>query len=409
VDDCGEAAYLTALSPVLVDWRDSIHVWLGGEFLDSTLAYEDGDDEETYILALIPTLSQWESAINDSLDSTVVDMPPTYEEEDTPGSYLSKFAPTMDQWHDSLVDLRGEDFLAEAPVYTPDETAPVITCPGDTTLECADSSGFSVEFEFSAEDDCDDSPMLSCDYESGDVFYIGETVVTCTATDASGNTSQCSFTVTVVEAEPPVITCPADITTECTGDGSAVVEFEVTVESECDTNVVAVCDPPSGSTFPLGETTVNCSATDRFGNTVECSFKVYVEDTTPPEIESISVSRDYLWPPNHRMHDVSVMVEASDICDSQPMCYVIDVTSNEPINGVGDGNTEPDYMIVGETMVKLRAERAGPMEGRVYTIHVRCEDSSGNYTDGTVDVMVPHDQGVGAMDGGKGLGLESSR
>jgi hypothetical protein len=409
VDECGEAAYLNSLSPILTEWRDSIHVWLGGEFLDETPAYTEESDEETYIQELIPALSQWEMAVNDSLDSTVVDTPPAYEDEDTPGTYLSKLSPMVDQWHGALEDFRGEEFLADPPVYTPDETAPVITCPADTTIECADTSGFAVEFDAIVEDDCDPSPQLSCDYESGAVFLIGETLVTCTATDASGNTSECSFTVTVVEAEPPVIKCPADTTVECTGDGSAVVEFEVTVESKCDSNVVAVCDPPSGSSFPLGETVVNCSATDRFGNTVECSLKVYVEDTTPPTIDFISVSKSYLWPPNHRMHDVMVMAEATDICDSAPVCYVYDVTSDEPINGTGDGNTEPDYEIVADNMVRLRAERAGPQDGRVYTIHVRCEDASGNSADGTIEVIVPHDRGHAAMSDGRGAEPDARR
>jgi hypothetical protein len=75
------------------------------------------------------------------------------------------------------------------------------------------------------------------------------------------------------------------------------------------------------------------------------------------------------------------------------MCWIYDITSNEPINGKGDGNTEPDYMLLDELNVQLRAERAGLNEGRVYTLHVRCEDASGNYTDGMVDVFVPHDQG----------------
>lgn len=391
--ECGEDAYLVSLAPVLVDWKDSIDVWLGTE-LDTVPDY-DGEPE-SYINDLIPSLSQWQTAINDSLDSVLVDMPPAYEEEDTPGTYLSKLAPTIDQWEGALEGYRGVEFLADAPVYTPDETAPVLSCPGDTTIECADTSGFAVEFEVTAEDDCDPAPVVSCDYESGDVFHIGETVVTCTATDASGNTSECSFTITVVAAEPPTITCPPDTTVECQGDGSAMVEFVVTAESECDDSLVVECDPPSGSDFPLGETVVNCSVTDRFGNTAECSFSVFVEDTTPPSIDNLSLSKDYLWPPNHRMHDVDVTIEASDLCSSEVTAWVYDVTSDEPINGVGDGNTEPDFMIVGDTTVRLRAERAGPEDGRTYTIHVRVEDGSGNMTEGSIDIMVPHDMGDGA-------------
>lgn len=390
---CGETEYLAALSPVLADWENSIQTWLGGDFLDTPPVFNEDSSIVDYIQDLVPVLTQWEASINDSLGGDVLDAVPIFDEGELPALYLAELSPVILQWHSVLEDSNGTDFLADPPVYTPDETAPVITCIADTTIECADTSGFVVEFDVTAVDECDPAPVVTCDPPSGSTFHIGETMVTCTATDFSGNSSECTFMVTVIAAEPPVIHCPEDITAECTGDGAAVVEFVVTAESECDPNVIVVCDPPSGSSFPLGETEVHCTATDRFGNVVECSFSVFVEDTTPPVINSITVSPDMLWPPNHKMHDIVVTVDATDICDSSPMSWVYDVTSNEPINGKGDGNTEPDYMIIEDLMVQLRAERAGLADGRVYTLYIRCEDASGNYTDGTVEVVVPHDQG----------------
>jgi hypothetical protein len=390
---CGEKEYLAALSPVLAEWEDSIQAWLGGDFLDTPPVFDMDSSVVDYIQNLLPVLTQWETSIDDSLGGDVLESVPTFDEGELPALYLLEFSPVILQWQSALEDSNGTDFLADPPVFLPDEAAPVITCIGDTTMECADTSGFVIEFDVTAVDECDPEPVVTCDPPSGSTFHIGETMVTCTATDFSGNSSQCTFMVTIIEAEPPVITCPDDITAECSGDGAAVVEFEVTAESKCDPDVVVACDPPSGSSFPLGETVVHCTATDKFGNVVECSFSVFVEDTTPPVINSITVSEEMLWPPNHKMKDIMVAVDATDICDSSPMCWVYDVTSNEPINGKGDGNTEPDYMIVDDLMVQLRAERAGLLEGRVYTIHVRCEDMSGNATEGTVDVVVPHDQG----------------
>jgi hypothetical protein len=391
---CGEKEYLSALSTVLASWEDSIQAWLGGDFLDTPPVFDMDSSVVDYIQDLLPVLTQWETSIDDSLGGDVLDPVPAFDEGEVPALYLLEFSPVIHQWHTALQDSNGTDFLADPPVFLPDETAPVITCIGDTTMECADTSGFVIEFEITAEDECDPEPVVVCDPPSGSTFHIGETMVTCTATDFSGNSSQCTFMVTIIEAEPPVITCPDDITAECAGDGAAIAEFVVTAESECDPDVAVVCDPPSGSSFPLGETIVNCTATDKFGNVVECSFKVYVEDTTPPVINSIMSSEEMLWPPNHKMKDIMVTVDATDICDSSPMCWVYDVTSNEPINGKGDGNTEPDYMIIDDMTVQLRAERAGPLEGRVYTLHIRCEDASGNATEGTVDVVVPHDQGM---------------
>jgi hypothetical protein len=92
------------------------------------------------------------------------------------------------------------------------------------------------------------------------------------------------------------------------------------------------------------------------------------------------------------MEPVTVTVDATDLCDPNFSCEIISVTSDEPINGVGDGNTSPDWIITGPLTVDIRAERAGPGDGRVYTITVECTDESGNSSTATVDVTVPHSQ-----------------
>ena len=91
------------------------------------------------------------------------------------------------------------------------------------------------------------------------------------------------------------------------------------------------------------------------------------------------------------MVPVTVAVDASDNCDST--CQIISVASNEPVNGLGDGDTAPDWAITGDLTVKLRAERSGKGNGRIYTITVECADSSGNSTTDTATVRVPHDKG----------------
>jgi hypothetical protein len=71
---------------------------------------------------------------------------------------------------------------------------------------------------------------------------------------------------------------------------------------------------------------------------------------------------------------------------------MVSVTSSEAANGTGDGDTEPDIEITGPLTVRLRAERAGGGDGRIYTVRVECTDSSGNRTDKTAEVAVAHDQ-----------------
>jgi hypothetical protein len=124
-----------------------------------------------------------------------------------------------------------------------------------------------------------------------------------------------------------------------------------------------------------------------------CMARVTVIDFTPPVISAISARPNVLWPPNHKMAPVTVAVSASDNCDTAPVCKITSVSSNEPENGRGDGDTAPDWEITGDLILNLRAERSGNGSGRIYTITVICSDTSGNTSLGTATVSVPHDQG----------------
>jgi hypothetical protein len=123
-------------------------------------------------------------------------------------------------------------------------------------------------------------------------------------------------------------------------------------------------------------------------------------DVTAPAITSLSASPSTLWPPNHKFVPVTVAVTASDNCTQAPVCAISAVASNEPVNGIGDGNTAPDWVVTGSNTLLVRAERAGPGSGRIYTVAVTCRDAAGNATTGTTTVFVPHDQGVSS--GGNG-------
>jgi hypothetical protein len=122
------------------------------------------------------------------------------------------------------------------------------------------------------------------------------------------------------------------------------------------------------------------------------SLVVTVVDTTPPTITSLTATPAVLWPPNHKMVPVTVRVAATDRCSPSVSCRITAVASNEPINGLGDGDTAPDWVVTGPLTVNLRAERSGKGNGRVYTITVQCADPSGNQVTKRVTVRVPHDQ-----------------
>ena len=96
--------------------------------------------------------------------------------------------------------------------------------------------------------------------------------------DASSNSTNCTVAFAVKDVTPPTITCPGNIVAtaaaSCPIATSKVVTYPDPVASDnCGVQSV-VCDPPSGSTFPVGTITVTCTATDTSGNTATCSFTV---------------------------------------------------------------------------------------------------------------------------------------
>ena len=115
-----------------------------------------------------------------------------------------------------------------------------------------------------------------------------------------------------------------------------------------------------------------------------------------------------LWSPNHKYATVKVtdlVASASDTCDpniSLESVVIASVTSDEPNNSDGDGNTTNDIVIATNCKsVQLRSERMGGGNGRVYTITFKVTDASGNVSTATAKVTVPHSQhGSAAVDDG---------
>jgi len=117
---------------------------------------------------------------------------------------------------------------------------------------------------------------------------------------------------------------------------------------------------------------------------------VTVVDQEPPAVSNFSLTAPPLWPPDHRMVDVTVNYTLSDNCDAASC--VLSVTSNEPQNGLGDGNTGGDWEIIDARHLRVRAERAGSGNGRAYTITLTCTDAAGNQTVRTGTLVVPHNR-----------------
>ena len=182
----------------------------------------------------------------------------------------------------SAKDKAGNALSGTFSVTVQDKTPPVVTVPGDMTLDATGPAGAIANFTVSAVDNVDGPLAPNCSPASGSTFALGSTTVTCSVTDKAGNTGSGSFKVTVVDRTPPTLQLPSDMTMQGTGPGGAAVTFSPSASDLIDGSVLVTCNPASGSTFPFGTTTVSCSASDKAGNTATGSFTVTVENKTPP-------------------------------------------------------------------------------------------------------------------------------
>jgi Chondroitinase B/HYR domain len=193
----------------------------------------------------------------------------------------------------------------------------------------------------------------------------------------------------VPDSKKPVITTPLpDLTLEATRPQGAVATYTGSATDDKDGPVPVVFTPSSGSFFPVGTTLVMATATDFAGNVATASFKVTVVDTTAPVIPGVVASPNVLWPPNHQMVPVTLTADPQDAV-GVASTRIVSVSSSDPVNAGGDGNTASDWEVTGDLTVNLRAERAGPGTGRTYTITIESRDAAGNTATATVTVVVP--------------------
>jgi hypothetical protein len=206
-------------------------------------------------------------------------------------------------------DAAGNESRGSFTITVRDTTGPRLNLSGNLTSEATSASGAVVNYSVSATDDVDANPTVSCTPASGSTFPLGSTTVNCTARDATGNTNSGSFTITVGDTTAPRLTVSGDLTAEAASAAGAVVNYSVSATDDIDANPTVSCTPASGSTFPLGATTVECTATDSDRNSSTGSFNVTVRDTTPPVLHlSGGVSKEA----TARLTPVTYTVSAND-------------------------------------------------------------------------------------------------
>ncbi len=235
----------------------------------------------------------------------------------------------------TVVDIHGNSNSCAATVFVQDVLPPIIVCPTNIVVAAAPGACFSnVTFSVGATDNCGVSNVVSVP-PSGAAFPVGVTMVTNTATDIHGNTSVCTFTIRVVDDQPPAITCPSNIVvTAATGQCFSNVIFSVGAADNCGiSNVVSI--PASGTAFLVGVTTVTNSATDIHGNSSTCVFTVTVIDVEPPVITC----------------PTNIIVSASSGQCSSNVIFSVGVTDNCGISNLVSMPASGAAFLVGVTSV----------------------------------------------------------
>ena len=203
-----------------------------------------------------------------------------------------------------------------------DTTPPELVLPSLGDIEATGPDGALVQYVVTAADHVDPSPHVECSPQSGGTFPLGDTVVTCSATDATGNSIEDSFTVRVVDTTAPVFAPPfhdgLEIRVEGNTMGGANVTLpEPTATDSVDPEVSVTCSPSAGY-FALGQHTISCLALDDRGNQDSGSYVLTVQDTIPPVLTvpgDLTVEGNSAGGANATLADAS----ATDIVDAGPV------------------------------------------------------------------------------------------
>jgi hypothetical protein len=233
----------------------------------------------------------------------------------------------------TVTDSSGNTSTATQLVSVVDTTAPVISVPADVTQEATGKSGTLVAIGQAQVTDA--IKVESVTNDAPESFQLGNTTVTWTATDSSGNTSTATQNITIIDTTKPTITAPADITQEATSASDNVVTLGNAQADDAVSNVTISNDAPES--FQLGETIVTWTATDEAGNSATATQKVTITDTTKPTITA----------------PADITQEATSKLENKVTLETPSVSDNVGIESIS--NDAPESFPVGETIVTWTA------------------------------------------------------
>jgi uncharacterized lipoprotein YddW (UPF0748 family) len=209
---------------------------------------------------------------------------------------------------------------------------------------------------------------------------------TVTAVDRFNNESVLSNTASNL---PPSIVCPGNQTLYLDSVCNIVLPDYTTQALVNSQSAVTLTQVPAAGTVinGSGAVTIALTATDAGGNAATCEFQLTFADSIAPLITNAAATPAEIWPPNLQLKDVTINYDAADNCGN--VATTLSVASNEPVSGGLYGNLAPDWVIVDNHHVKLRAEKGLLSNGRTYTITITATDLAGNSSTQQVHVRIP--------------------
>ena len=233
----------------------------------------------------------------------------TYSDAAVPGTCPQNRVMTR-TW--TATDACGNSASCQQKIYVVDTTPPTIICPPDVTLDC-DGPVTTVP---TVSDNCDPNPSLTYSDSTPSGSCPKTITRTWSSTDACGNTSSCTQTITIDDDVPPVITCPPDVTIDCDAGGGNT--GTATATDNCGSVTITFSDGPGSGDCPATFTRT-WTATDDCGNTASCDQQISINDTTPPTIScpaNVTVECDESTNPSN-----TGTASATDDCSGASVTY----------------------------------------------------------------------------------------
>ncbi|MDC0052579.1 HYR domain-containing protein, partial [Candidatus Nitrosopelagicus sp.] len=271
-----------------------------------------------------------------SLDENQIELVIPEAFDDVEIMSITNDAPTLFPLGDTIVtwtatDSSGNSSSQSYTITFIDTVIPEILI-SDQTFEATISGGTNIPLEFPELIDIQNTELTN---DAPTVFPLGETVVTWTATDFSGNSASATQTITVVDTTSPVLIAPENLTIEAESTLTQIENLGEFVAEDISGIITITNDAPT--VFPLGETVVTWTATDDYGNSISNSQLITILDTISPVIMAPS----------------DFQVEASDIENN--IIDLIGVRASDDVEIMTITNDAPDVFPLGDTIVTWTA------------------------------------------------------